>query len=495
VVQNAVDLLTSFWYDFLAVAPHVLELLVFAAIATVVWFIVLSFVDRTRLFAYLTSLPAVARVVVSWLACALAVSAAMFVLTLVQQATDRRFADMEEAQTSSGADSAAENMVQGAPKAVLLTEKTYRRTLSLPPELLSRVSAEGVAVLAPYLTDPTSENVTRLVDSFRRSGRRVIFERDATLGIEQPIKLDSSTVAADLTFVDPTFGGRRTYFKATFDGTYAFHNPETREAPVRFTFPLPTGSGTLSNVRMVVNGTQLPVSDLTNGFVWTQTLPPSGRADVKISYENQGARGWSYRLSGRREPLSKFDLSVSANRAPKFARYTVFPTQTAHSIGGKYVSSWHLENIVTAQDVGLVFSRLDVRELLAKMFTFAPISLGIVAVFVAAFALRRKLPIRPLQAAMAILGFALGLALAGIFTWYMPLIVGVVLGCAIAVVLAIRALGRPFVLPVGLAVITMIAFLSLTNKSALLAFDMTAALLLLVPMDGLDFLRRKRASF
>ena len=86
-------------------------------------------------------------------------------------------------------------------------------------------------------------------------------------------------------------------------------------------------------------------------------------------------------------------------------------------------------------------------------------------------------------------GYALGLALAGIFTWYLPLAIGIVLGCVIAAALALRALGRPFVLPVALATLTMLAFLFVTNTSLLLAFDCTAALWLLVPMPGLDFVR------
>ena len=36
------------------------------------------------------------------------------------------------------------------------------RTLTLPPELLEGVGEEGVQVLAPYLQDPSAENVLRL---------------------------------------------------------------------------------------------------------------------------------------------------------------------------------------------------------------------------------------------------------------------------------------------------------------------------------------------
>ncbi|MDQ6941378.1 MAG: hypothetical protein M3169_02560 [Candidatus Eremiobacteraeota bacterium] len=451
--------------------------------------VVVGVFDRDRVRWMFAAIPLALRPLGGWIVFAVALAGGVFVLHVVQLATDQRFVAMEYAQNTSGADSDATSMVQNAPRASFVSQKTYRRILTIPPYLLGRVSAEGVGVLAPYLTDPSAENVTRLVDSFRRSGRNVVFQRDATLQIETPIKLDASTVDANIELVDPTFGGRRTFYRASFDGKYVVHNATGREARVRFTFPLPTGSGTLSEVRFLADGKPITVTDLSNGYVWDGTLPQDGKTTFEIAYRNQGARGWAYRLSARREPIAKLDLAVHANRSPKFARYSLFPTTVSHGIAGGYTAEWHLENVVTAQDVGLVFARLDVRETLAKMLTYAPVALFVGIVFVAAYALRRRYHVTVAQATTAVAGYALGLALAGILTWYLPLVIGVVLGCIVAVVLALRALGRPFVLPIALATLTMLAFLFVTNTSLLLVADCTAALWTLVPMPGLDFVR------
>ncbi len=352
--------------------------------------VVVGVFDRDRVRWMFAAIPLALRPLGGWILFVVALAAGVFVLHVVQLATDQRFVAMEYAQNTSGADSDATSMVQNAPRASFVSQKTYRRILTIPPYLLGRVSAEGVGVLAPYLTDPSAENVTRLVDSFRRSGRNVVFQRDATLQIETPIKLDASTVDANIELVDPTFGGRRTFYRASFDGKYVVHNATGREARVRFTFPLPTGSGTLSEVRFLADGKPIAVTDLSNGYVWDGTLPQDGKTTFEIAYRNQGARGWAYRLSGRREPIAKLDLAVHANRSPKFARYSLFPTTVSHGIAGGYTAEWHLENVVTAQDVGLVFARLDVRETLAKMLTYAPVALFVGIVFVAAYALRRR---------------------------------------------------------------------------------------------------------
>ncbi len=493
MVQAALDMLNEALLRFELSLPAFMAAL--TPVAGLAGIVVLALValgiwDRERLRARLAALPALARQTALWLVVALSVAAGVYVLQVVRLATDVRFAATENAQSARGADPDAASMVQDAPKAAYFAQKTYRRILTLPPELLGRISEDGVEALAPYLTDPSAQSVVRLADSFRRSGRQVVFQRDQTLETEQPIKLDSSTVDATVELVDPAYGGRRTFFRAAFDGRYVFHNPLGTPAHVRFTFPLPTGSGTLSDVTFTVGGAPVTVTDLSDGYVWDGELPANGTTTAEIAYRNQGARGWAYRLSGRREPLAKLDLTVHANRAPKFARYSIFPTASSHGFAGGDTLEWHLANVVTAQDIGLVFARLDVRELLAKLLTYAPVALFVALLFVAVYALRRGLRVPPLNAAVAVVGFTLGLALAGIFTWYVPLALGVVLGCAVAVVLAIRALGRPFALPLTLATFTMVAFLFVTNTSLVLVADCTAALWTLVPLPGLSFLRR-----
>jgi len=485
MVQVIFDMLNDAWQrivgSFFMFEPILRGLFIALAVTAVG----IGILDRARLLTLLAQVPGVLRRTAAWIGAAAALGAAVLLLHLVQVATDMRFSSMENAQTTSGADADATPMLQPAPSAYFLKQKTYTRILSLPPELLTRITTEGVDVLAPYLTDPSMDSVTRLSDTFRRSGKRIVFQRDATLVVQEPIKLDASTIDEDLNFTDPAFGGRRSFFNSHFKAKYVFHNPVPKPAHVRFLFPLPNGSGTLSDARFVVNGTPLDVSDLSNGFLWEGDLAQNAAATVEVSYANQGARGWSYGLAMRREPIAKLDLTVHSNRTPKYARYSVFPTTASRSFGGSSTTSWHLENVVTAQNIGLVFSQLDVRETLARMLSFAPLVVVLAAVFIAVTAWRRHRRITPLQASLAIAGFTLGLALSGIFTWYVPLIFAVVAGCAIALLLAIRALGRDFALPAALAAILMLAFLCVTNTSLILVATCTAALWLLVPMPGL----------
>src|SRR5207249_11349161 len=69
---------------------------------------------------------------------------------------------------------------QYGPSVAAIVERTYTRTLTLPPEFLQPLGADGLGVLSPYLTDPSAENVLRMADTFHRSGRDAVFTREVT---------------------------------------------------------------------------------------------------------------------------------------------------------------------------------------------------------------------------------------------------------------------------------------------------------------------------
>lgn len=439
---------------------------------------VFGLLDRERTRAFLGALRPTLPRLGAWLLFAFAVLTALVGLQVVRAAVNVRLGALENARFSSEADAGGEATVQPAPSAAYLSEKTYSRTLTLPPDFLDRLGADAVGVLTPYLTDPSSENITRLADTFRRSGRQVVFTRDATLQVQEPIRFENSTINVKLDFVDPLQGGRRTYYNADFRGEYLFKNPLDVEARVRFVFPLPYGSGTLSNFELSANGEIVRVTDLQNGYVWDSTLPARGEARVRAHYRNQGARGWNYQLASRREPIANFDLTVQSGRPAKFARYSLFPTETRRAaLGGNSTLRWQLRDVITAQNVALTFSGASLRETLAKVFAFAPAALLLALAFCALWAWRRRLAFAPAPATLAALGFALGLAAMGVLSGYLNAVLAGVLGAALAASLATFALGRAYLWPLGLAALTPLAFLWTGNAGLLLSVLGVLALL------------------
>lgn len=156
------------------------------------------------------------------------------------------------------------------------------------------------------------------------------------------------------------------------------------------------GSGTLSNFRLTVDGRAFRAGDLTNGSRWEGEVAAGKTVKVNVTYRNQGARSWSYALGGRREAVGAFDLSVNADRPAKFGRYTLFPTsQTRGVLGGQQTLKWQLQDVITAQDVQVIFTGGNLRETLGKVGHAAPVAVGLAAVLALAWAATRRLRLPP----------------------------------------------------------------------------------------------------
>lgn len=402
-----------------------------------------------------------------WGAALLTFALAYSALGVLGQLVLHRVSAGDSTSSSRGADPDAAPTTQEAPRVTYLTEKTYTRSLTIPPELLKRVRLEGVQALSPYLTDPTSENVIKLRDRFRRSGQDVLFTRESTLLSEEPIKLDRSRMNLALDFVSPLQGARRSYYNANFSAQYAFTNPLKKPVTARFMFPLPQGSGTLSDFQVIVDGQELSAADLANGNGWEGQLAAGQKVNVQVTYRHQGARGWSYLLGARREPMRDFALNVKTNQPAKFRRYSLYPNRMVSTLGGKNLS-WELKNVITAQDISLSFTSSSLRETLTKLYTFAPFALLLAGLFGALWTRWRRLSVTPLPVALAALGILAGTAFGGVLMNYLPAYIAGIIGAALAAVLALRALGKAYWPPILLAVALPLAFLWVGNAGLII---------------------------
>lgn len=389
-------------------------------------------------------------------------------LGLLGQVVEYRVMSNQSTSSSRGADPEAAPTTQQAPRVTYLTQKTYTRSLTLPPELLKRVTIEGVQALTPYLTDPSSENITKLVDGFRRSGKDVIFTREATLTTEEPIRLDRSQINVNMDFVTPMQGASRSYYNASFRAQYAFTNPVNEAVTARFQLPLPEGSGTLTDFQVIVDGQELPAAALTEGRGWEGVIQPGQVVRVEVAYRHQGARGWSYVLGQRREPIRDFSLTIKTNQNVKFNRYSLYPNRMVRTLGGTNMA-WELKNVITAQDVALSFNSSSLRETVQSLYAFVPFALQLAALFGLIWTFWRRLPVTGVQVGLGLSGILIGTFLGGMLMNYLPVYLAGLGGALVGSLLAVRALGRAFWPPVLLATLLPLAFLSLTHAGLLIA--------------------------
>jgi hypothetical protein len=357
---------------------------------------------------------------------------------------------------------------QFGPSIAALAERTYTRTLTLPPDFLERIGNEGVSVLSPYLSDPSAENVLRLVDTFRRSGRDVLFTRQVTRLDEEPLPITSSVVRVKF----KRLGGRA--FNTEFEGRYGFQNSTAQPFTARFLFPLPE-AGTIQDLQVAVGTETVKEPNDSGAYEWKGTLQAGERREAVVRYRVLGARTWNYDLGSRRRRVQQFVLEATPGGPVRFQRGSLQPNVRAGE-----TLRWELSNVVTAQQVGIAFPRdVTQRESYLQALTALPASFALFLVGVLALGFWFRQPPDPGQLAGGIVLFTLGLGASLVLTNYLGPIVAIILGPVVGAFLAGRLLGRyslPAALPAALLPAT---FLSPQHSGLLVLILASLTLLVL----------------
>jgi hypothetical protein len=415
-----------------------------------------------------------------WLPVAVVFALSIFAVSVAREGVLERFRVQTQAQFSTLEDPAGAQTVQYSPNVSFEREVTFSRSVTIPGILGQKLSTlEAAQLIAPYLVDPTSDSIKKLADSFKRSGRDLVFTREATVRQNDPVSLEVADVTVDFSFADTGTG--RSYYTALFTGKYKFKNPNTMPTTLKFTFPLPEQSGTLSDFEFKFAGEPVPQPDLRSGYIVERELPANAEAEVTVKYKNQGAGTWSYDFGSRREPIKNFKLRVNTPRAVKFLRGSLYPSER-----GLSSLTWNLKNVITSQGVVLSFPERSLRETLTKVFSFAPLSLLLVAVWSFAWAWRRQLKLEPAQMIVTLLAFTLGIVAMAVLFGYIPPVPASWFGAILAFGLSSLVLGQRFLLPLAGSALAPLAFLSVGNAGLLLGILGVLVLLSVLPSDALS---------
>jgi hypothetical protein len=422
-----------------------------------------------------------------WAGVAVVALVGAFMVSVAQRAVQLRFQNQQSAQFSTREDPSGGQTVQDSPNVSVARTVTFTRRFTLPPDFARRLGDDPENTLRGYIGYGINLNGTLkdVQDGFQRSASGLLYTRTFTVEQNDPVVLEAANVGADFDFGDT--GAGRSYYRAAFTGRYRFSNPLDTPARMRFTFPLPEGSGTLSEFSMSVNGKPVQQADLERGYIWEGSVDAKAQLEIVVKYRNQGARTWSYRFGFRREPIRDFSLRVNSPRAVSYLRGSLYPTNQTGAL------EWNLKNIITSQSVVIAFPELSLRETLTKLYTFAPAALALALLWSLLYGLRRGLPLEPARFALALVGIALGLSVSSVLLGYLPTALALILGAVVAAALGVLALGVPFALPVVASSLAPLAFLTGGNAGLWLALGALVFVVSLLPGDALSRGQRGRA--
>lgn len=349
----------------------------------------------------------------------------------------------ESAQATNDPAPDAPSIDQYGPVVASMVEKTYQRTLTLPPDFFMRLGAEGVGVLSPYLVDPTTENVLELVDTFRRSGQDVVFTREVTREDEEPMSFDSSDINVAFHRLQDQA------YDMEFDATFTFTNSTSESIKSRFLFSLPQYAGTVQDLSVSVGGQDVSEPDERGYYAWTGQIGPGEKREAKVHYKSVGSRYWSYDLGSSRRRVKVFNLTATVDGPVQFEKGSIEPTSRTD---GTIV--WKLPNVITSQQLALTFPRDVVsRDGYLQALATLPATLVLFVLGVLAIAARLGMALKPTQLALCVLAFGLGLGAIAVLSNYVGPMLAVFIGPLAGAAVASAVLGRQFLiaaLPVAL---------------------------------------------
>lgn len=373
-------------------------------------------------------------------------------LILAQQ--DIQWRQAAEATANPVPDAPA--VTQFEPTAAVLAEHTYQRTLTLPPDFLQRIGTDSVGALSPYLTDPSSSNVLRLVDTFRRSGKDVVFTRQMTRMDEEPVPLTTSQVNVSF----HRLSGRA--YDSEFEGHYLFRNPRPQAVTGRFLFPLPN-ENTIRNLSVTVGGHNVPEPNARGEYEWRGAMQPGEQWEAVIRYHVIGARTWAYGLGSQHGRVESFRLSARTGGSVTYMRGSLQPSSVSRDN-----LRWDLTNVVTTQRIAIAFPPdLERREAYLQALSALPSALILFVLGASAILWRFRTKLYPGSFAAALVLFTLGLWAAPVLANYLGAMTGLIAMPLAGAFGAARVLGRRVLLAALPAALLPATFLSPMHSGVL----------------------------
>ncbi|HXH60384.1 MAG TPA: hypothetical protein VNI20_03405, partial [Fimbriimonadaceae bacterium] len=344
---------------------------------------------------------------------------------------------------------------QYGPATAMLVPKTYSRTLTLPPDFADRLGTEGLEVLAPYLSDPSASNVKSLVDTFKRSGRDVVFTRELTRIDEQPLPFERAEVNVDFKRLEGSA------YDMTFVGKYTFKNPGAETASARFDFPLPS-AGTIREISATIDGQPIPEPETQGRYMWEGDLGGGESKTATVQYRVVGSRNWSYDFGSSRRRADELSLTVNAGGPARFLRGSLEPT----SQDGETVK-WDLSHVISNQQIALIFPpdtlvrESFLRSLVSLRYVLAALVIGL-----SLLVLVGEKKFDPVRAGVATVLLTFGFGAATVAAQYVAPLIALTVLPVLAALAAVRVMGtNRWLFAVALGLVPA-AFLSEGNTGA-----------------------------
>ena len=201
--------------------------------------------------------------------------------------------------------------------------------------------------------------------------------------IDVPVPLVASDLAVELALEHrqrglvwfPTYA-------VSFQGRYAFTNPDAAAREVTLAFPLQSDHAVYDGFMVRDASGEAVEVDIEGGSAsWTAQLGPHERASFDVAYRTRGTGTWHYRMSHGTTRVSDFRLVMTTDFDDvDFPAGTLSPSEhgpTEHGPrGAGWQGTWRFESLIANQPIGVEPpARINPGPLASRITFFAPVGL------------------------------------------------------------------------------------------------------------------------
>ena len=196
--------------------------------------------------------------------------------------------------------------------------------------------------------------------------------------VDVPVPLVASDLAVELALEHrqrglvwfPTYA-------VSFQGRYAFANPDAAARDVTFAFPLQSDHAVYDGFMVRDASGEAVEVDIEGGSAsWRAQLGPHERASFDIAYRTRGTGTWRYRMSHGTTRVSDFRLVMTTDFDDvDFPAGTLSPSEHGPR-GAGWQGTWRFESLIANQPIGVEPpARINPGPLASRITFFAPVGL------------------------------------------------------------------------------------------------------------------------
>lgn len=223
-------------------------------------------------------------------------------------------------------------------------------------------------------------------------------------------------------------------YNAEFSAAYTVKNTYSSVRNCSFFFPLPEGTGNISEISVIVDGEKYTGdTNYADGIYWNKKMTPGEEHDISISYNAQGTGKYKYNLTDKKTQIKNLDFSIKTNyKDIIIPDGAMVPTEEV-SDNDKTLMKWKASNLVTSQDISLQFEvKGNYGKIISKMFLYSPLTIFLFIGFMLIITTALEIKLHPMHFLFMLTGFFIYYLLSSYMMSYLNIMGAVIVSLTIS---------------------------------------------------------------